>query len=165
MRAPVRRPSFSPLSAAFAPAGLVLIVRAFDLGLGDAAEPGPGLWPAFVGTGLMVCGLLPDASAPAAAKRIRSTANVRALKGLSLGCAPWIALLAPLGWIPATTLAGIACGRAAGNGWRDILIPLFVLMAGLGLGVEHLLRFPLPGGLWERAVNALAAWLTGAGGL
>lgn len=138
------------------------------------------MWPAFVGCGLLLGGLLliaipadapsphapPSAlpTAPPSAAAGRPGPDARALKGLILGCAVWIALLIPLGWAPATLLTGLIFGRAAGDGWRDTFLLTALVLAGLGLGVETLLRFPLPGGLWGRALDALAVWPAGPGG-
>lgn len=143
------------------PAGLILCARAWGLGTGRAAEPGPGLWPAVVGGGLMLCGALPAAKyarSPASSvsgAAPRPAPDARALKGLILGCLLWSALFTSLGWLPATLAAGLIFGRSAGNGWQSTFILVALLIGGLGLGVEHLLRFPLPGGLWDRFFSVL----------
>lgn len=176
----IRRPRFlhgiSPFAAcplflwtavALTAAGLALCARAWSLGLGYPHAPGPGLWPAVVGGGLAASGALlltSTARQGVVRPQARPLPDTRALKGLVLGCAAWLLLFTSLGWLPATLAAGLIFARGAGNAWSRSLMLVLLIMAGLGLGVEHLLRFPLPSGLCGQILAALAAWLLGTGG-
>ena len=159
--------SFPWTPAAFFLTGAALCARGWSLGPGRADAPGPGLWPAVVGGGLMVCGALLAATSgrsPKAATTVCPAPDGRALKGLLLGCLAWLALFTSLGWSPATLAAGLIFSRSAGNGWRSSFILAALVIGGLGVGVEYLLRFPLPGGFWGRVFTAPAVWLSGPGG-
>ena len=115
----------------------------------------------------MVCGALLAATSgrsPKAATTVCPAPDGRALKGLLLGCLAWLALFTSLGWLPATLAAGLIFSRSAGNGWRSSFILAALVIGGLGVGVEYLLRFPLPGGFWGRVFTAPAVWLSGPGG-
>ena len=159
--------SFPWTPAAFFLTGAALCARGWSLGPGRADATGPGLWPAVVGGGLMVCGALLAATSgrsPKAATTVCPAPDGRALKGLLLGCLAWLALFTSLGWLPATLAAGLIFSRSAGNGWRSSFILAALVIGGLGVGVEYLLRFPLPGGFWGRVFTAPAVWLSGPGG-
>ena len=127
---------------------------------GSSSLPGPGLWPALVGSGLMLCLLSlcccpPKKTVPSASTATEGTLpfSVRAtqLSPLLL-CALWICLLPALGWLPATVITLYAAARLAGNSSAASAITAILLPALLYLGIVRGLNWPLPGGILFRGL-------------
>lgn len=127
---------------------------------GSSSLPGPGLWPALVGSGLMLCLLSlcccpPKKTVPSASTATEGTLpfSVRAtqLSPLLL-CALWICLLPALGWLPATVITLYAAARLAGNSSRNSALAAILLPALLYLGIVRGLNWPLPDGILFRGL-------------
>ena len=127
---------------------------------GSSSLPGPGLWPALVGSGLMLCLLSlcccpPKKTVPSASTATEGTLpfSVRAtqLSPLLL-CALWICLLPALGWLPATVITLYAAARLAGNSSRSSALAAILLPALLYLGIVRGLNWPLPDGILFRGL-------------
>lgn len=142
-------------------------VHGLQLGPTREAGPGPGLWPLITGCGTALGGLLlltirrnaPRRPSPGPLYPRREKDIVRSLAGFVLACALWLALLPSLGWIPATAVAtGTAC-FTAGSSLRQSLWTIALLVSGLYLGIEVLLRNPLPGGAFARLVEYVCEYI------
>lgn len=124
--------------------GLALVAHGLLLGMGTAAEPGPGIWPGIVGLGLACCSFfLPkNYQLPNISKLFTGQAGL-----LLAVCILWMLLMVTAGWIIATALALLLAARGAGNGWiYSVLMPgLFCLCLGLS---ARLLGWALPTGWW-----------------
>lgn len=130
-------------------AGLAVLALSRKIGWGTASLPGPGLWPAAVGAGLLICGLtLPlrfRSGPPRPTSRRFDPPDRRSVAGLVAACGLWLALLLPLGWIAATGAALITACRSAGDSPAETAALLLLVMGGLYLGISVLLGYPLPG--------------------
>ncbi len=127
---------------------------------GSSSLPGPGLWPALVGSGLMLCALslcCNSTKRPAPPSCSATEGNVPFSTHMMpfvplLLCALWICLLPALGWLSATVITLYAAARLAGNSSAASAIAAILLPALLYLGIVRGLNWPLPGGILFRGL-------------
>jgi len=104
--------------------GVAIACISWGYGFGTVAQPGPGLYPFFVGAAIAVFAAILFASqlrAPAAESRLeKSQRTTLYLTGLTL-CA-WIVAMPVLGYVLVTGLATLAlCKTMKLEGWRKPL--------------------------------------------
>jgi putative tricarboxylic transport membrane protein len=129
-------------------AGLVTLWPAVNLGLGSPAEPGPGLWPAFVA-------LLLVGSGAAIVHRARRASDTEAFTRGTVGVAAGVASLAAYAYlfelvgfeIPTVLLLALWLRFLGGEGWitTGVVAVLataaayLLFITGLGVPLPHLI--------------------------
>lgn len=107
-----------------------------------AGLPGPGLWPRCAGAALLFCALF----LPPAPEAPKASAAGAGAVGLLASCLLWMLLLPPIGWPAATVLAVLTACRCGGCSLKESLLLAALLCLLLHLGMEVLLKQPLPHG-------------------
>jgi putative tricarboxylic transport membrane protein len=138
--------------------GLGVMAWAWQLPAGTPQDPvGPRGFPALLGLGLAVCGLVllvararPEAPPVAAGEGGGPAVAARLVGGVALvGLYVWV--LEPLGYLVATPLfLAVALGLQGGVPLRALLWTSLGLPAALYLFFAGIMKIPLPLGLLER---------------
>lgn len=129
---------------------------------GSMPFPGPGLWPALAGGGLLFCVAVlclpstrsaqhparPSLLPPCRDERERRTLRA-GLTGLALACLAWLCLTPLLGWFTATTATLYLAARMAGNHWKTSALMAVIFPVLLHLAIVRGLGWPLPEGLFR----------------
>ncbi len=129
---------------------------------GSMTFPGPGLWPALAGSGLLLCAAGLCLPSPRSTQRpvqpsllppSRNERDRRALRasltGLALACLAWICLTPLLGWLAATVATLYLAARAAGNRRKTSALMAVIFPMLLHLAIVRSLGWPLPEGLFR----------------
>lgn len=129
--------------------------RGLTLRGADMPFPGPGLWPALAGTGLLLCTLalcfsrtqsVPSPFQPLHDGNMRRAAR-NSLSGLALACVLWLCLTPFSGWLFSSAAALFLAARAAGNSSKTAALMAVIMPALLCFCIVRGLGWPLPDSL------------------
>ena len=129
--------------------------RGLTLRGADMPFPGPGLWPALAGTGLLLCTLalcfsrtqsVPSPFQPLHDGNMRRAAR-NSLSGLALACVLWLCLTPFSGWLFSSAAALFLAARAAGNSSKTAALMAVIMPALLYFCMVRGLGWPLPDSL------------------
>ena len=129
--------------------------RGLTLRGADMPFPGPGLWPALAGTGLLLCTLalcfsrtqsVPSPFQPLHDGNMRRAAR-NSLSGLALACVLWLCLTPFSGWLFSSAAALFLAARAAGNSSKTAALMAVIMPALLYFCIVRGLGWPLPDSL------------------
>jgi hypothetical protein len=130
--------------------GAVIAYVAWGYGFGGLAQPGPGLYPFFVGAAIVACCLVLIGSrlrTPGEARRLDRPA-IRTLFLMGATFCLWIVAMPTLGYVLVTFLATAAFCKALGlEGWRKPLAVASGTAAFVYLLFGYWLYIDLPRGV------------------
>lgn len=134
--------------------GLVIFVQSVQLSLGTLADPGPGLFPAFLGLCLIALAallVLRRNRAPSVAADGRTPGSSGRIVALAVGLVAYPALLEQAGFLLTTWGTMVFFFRISGlRGWLKSGVYAAVVSAASYGVFEVLLGLRLPFGTWLR---------------
>lgn len=124
--------------------GVAAVVHALGMGVGSAAEPGPGLWPLVAGLLLAGSGAVSTLADARAADGPVVGMSLRVLLGIA-ALAAYILAFRSYGLLLPTPLFLLFWVRVvAADGWRPAIATAVIGTAGFWLVFAVLLQVPLP---------------------